>query len=298
MKSNLSKKEIESGKDIINILSKTNPKLLPHILKDIISEYKKFLPHPHKYGIWSSIKNKHPKFNQKYDKIMLLFSGVTAGGKDAIREEMEKLAPNLFIKTVTGTSRPPREGEIHGKDYYFFSDSQSFRQSIKNGEFLEYIKRGSTFYGLPKNSLNETIKHPNPIICSQVEMSGWSKVEKYLSNITETKIFTLKVFVMPDMNFSEYKEWLIQKRTNDDIESRLTKTGWELKKAPKKADFIITNRIRENSQSLTYTAKAIINQLLDFLPDLPNISKFDPPFEIKEEIKDIESIIKFHDSIK
>jgi len=100
------------------------------------------------------------------------------------------------------------------------------------------------------------------------------------------------------MNFSDYKNWLIQKRSDNDLEPRLNKTGWELKKAPKKANYIITNRIRENSQSLTYTAKTIINQLLEFLPDLPNVSKFDLPFEIEQEIKDIESIIKFHDSVK
>lgn len=295
MRSNISKKEIESGKEIIEILSKTNPKLMPHLLKDIIPDYQKFFPHHHKYGLWSSTKTKHKKFNQKYDKIMLLLSGVTAGGKDAIRQEMERLSPNLFLKTVTGTSRPPRKGEIHGKDYYFFDNPKSFQQSIKNGEFLEYIKRGGTFYGLPKKSLDDAINHPIPVIFSQIEMSGWSKTEKYIYSTNQTNIFVLKIFILPDMNFSDYKNWLIQKRTND-LDSRLTKTGWEIKKAPKKADFIITNRIRENSQSLTYTAQTIINQLLELSSS--NFPKFPIPFEIKEEITEIEEIIKFHDSIE
>ena len=297
MKSNISKKEIESGKDIIKLLDEQNLRLLPHQLKDIISDYQKFSPHPNEYGLWSSPKTKKKKFNQKYDKIMLLLSGVTAGGKDAIREEMEKLAPNLFLKTVTGTSRPPREGEVHTKDYYFFESQKIFRQSIKNGEFLEYYKRGESFYGLPKKSLDEAIKHPSPIVYSQIEMSGWSKVEKYLSHTTETNIFTLKVFVIPDMNFSEYKEWLIQKRSDNDLDSRLNKTGWEIKKAAKKADFIVINRIRKNSQSLTYTAQTIINQLTKLL-NSSDIPQFPSPFNIDKELKDIESILTLHDSIK
>jgi len=296
MKSNISKKEIESGKEIISLLSNKNPKLLPHILKEIISDYKKFIPHHYKYGLWSSKKIKQKKIKQKYDKILLLISGITAGGKDTIRQEMEKLCPNLFFKTITATSRPPREGESHGKDYYFFNNPKIFKESIKNGEFLEYIKRGSQFYGLPKKSIDDAIKHPCPIICSQIEMSGWSKAEKYISTITEKNIFTVKIFIMPDMTFSEYKNWLIEKRNDDNFNSRLVKTGWEIKKAPKKADFIITNRIKENSKCLTYTTQTIINQVLEF-SSCQSFSQFPLPFSVSQEIFDIESIIKFHDLI-
>ena len=266
MKSNISKKDIDSGKEIIEKLFQLNPKLLPHHLKDIIPSYKKFLPHPNKYGLWSSKKTKHPKFNQKYDKILLLLNGITASGKDAIHQEMEKIAPNLFSKAITATSRPPREGEIHGQDYYFFENYKIFRQSLKDGEFLEYYKRGETYYGLPKKSLENSINHPSPIIYSQLEMSGWSKAEKYIST-NHSNIFILKIFVIPDMNFSDYKKWLIEKRSDNDLESRLNKTGWELKKAPKKSDFIIINHIEENTDSLTRTAQTIINQITDLLKD-------------------------------
>lgn len=266
MKSNISKKDIESGKEIIEKLSKLNPKLLPHFLKDIVPDYKKFLPHPHKYGLWSSTKTKNLKFNQKYDKILLLISGITASGKDALHQEMKKKAPNLFSKSVTATSRPPRKDEIHEQDYYFYENHQVFRQSIKNGEFLEFIKRGETYYGLPKKSLENSINHPNPVIFSQIEMSGWAKTERHISKVNPN-IFVLKIFILPEMNFSDYKKWLVEKRSDNDLESRLKKTGWEIKKAPKKADFIITNRIEENTNSLNLTAQTIINQITDLLKD-------------------------------
>lgn len=264
MKSNISKKDINSGKEIIEKLSKLNPKLLPHKLKEIIPEYQKFSPHLSKYGLWSSSKTKNKKFNQKYNKILLLLSGITASGKDAIRQEVERLAPNLFSKSITATSRPPREGEINGQDYFFYENHQIFRQSIKDGEFLEFIKRGETYYGLPKKSLETSINHPNPVIFSQIEMSGWSKTEKYISQANQN-IFILKIFVLPEMNFSNYQNWLIKKRSDNDLESRLNKTGWELKKAPKKADFIISNQIKKGTDSLTKTAQTIIDQLTELL---------------------------------
>ena len=227
---------------------------------------------------------------------MLLYSGVSAGGKDTIYQEMKKIYPNLFSQAITGTSRPPREGELHGQDHYFFDSSKSFKQAIKNKEFLEYIKRGTTFYGLPKKSLDDAIKKSTPIIYSQIEMSGWSKAEKYISKTNE-KVLIVKIFIMPDMTFSEYKNWIIKERKDNDPDSRLIKTGWELKKAPKKADFIVTNRFSKNNKSLTLTAKTIINQLLDLLNN-SSFEKFSLPFDNHKKTKDIEKIIKTHDSIK
>lgn len=264
MKSNISKKDINSGKEVIEKLSKLNTKLIPQYLKEIIPEYKKFLPHPKKYGLWSSKKVKLAKFNQKYDKILLLLSGLTASGKDAIREEMQKLAPNLFSKSITATSRPPREGEIDQKDYYFYESHKILLQSIKNGEFIEYYKRGETYYGLPKKSLENSINHPNPVIFSQIEMSGWSKAEKHISTINQN-IFVLKIFILPEMDFSTYQNWLSEKRNDADLESRLNKTGWELKKAPKKTDLIITNRFEKDTNSLTKTAQTIVDQITNLL---------------------------------
>lgn len=295
MKANISKKEIESGREIIEKLSQLNPKLLPHHLQEIISGYKKFLPHISKYGLWSSKKSKNKKNKNKYDKIFLMISGIAASGKDAIREEMSRISPYLFIKTITGTSRQPREGEIHGRDYYFFQDSTNFKKSIKNGDFLEWVKQGDRFYGLPKESLNQSLNHSAKIICSQVEMSAWTKVEKHVSKIENVKILTLKVFVLPNMNFSEYQNWLNQKR-DDDVDARMLRTGWEIKKAPKKADFIITNNIGQDTKNLTLTAQTIINELSEFL-DEPLFEKFDSPFNTDKKIKDIEEILKIHNSL-
>lgn len=299
MKSNLTKKDYQIGQNIIDILQQKDIRLSPNQLKDIISDYQKFSLTLQKYGLWQSQKTNSKKFKQKYSKIMLLFSGITASGKDAIKEEIENLAPNLFKKTVTGTSRPPREGEIEGKDYFFFKDNKTFKQSLKKNEFIEFYKRENTYYGLPKKSLDQIKNNSSPVIYSQVEISGWSKIEKYLNTITQNEIFTLKIFVLPDMNFSEYQNWLSQKRPIEEIPSRLAKTGWELKKAPKKADFIVTNRIREDKKYLNLVAKTIINQISEVL-DFPKFPNFPSEFTIDKKLKkskDIEKILSFHDSI-
>lgn len=297
-KPNISKKELTSKKSLIKLLSKTNSQLIPSKLKDFISEYEEFLPHLDKYSLWSTPKKfvQISQHHSKYDKVVILLNGVAAGGKDAIREEIERIIPGLMHTTITGTSRKPRPNETHGKDYYFFDNHESFKIAIKAGEFIEWVEQGNGYYGLPKKSLEEGIKHSSPIVFSKVEMSAWEKVEEHLNTITDTKIFVLKLFVLPHMSFFEYKNWLSQKR-DDDINSRLIRTCWEISEAPKKADFIITNRIRESKNPLTYTAQSIVNLALKFLSS-SKFKEFPLPFMINNNIKEIEDILKFHDSIE
>jgi len=295
MKSNLSQKEIKSGKKIIDLLQKDNVLLSPHTLTEIIPDYQKFIPHINQYGIWLSksfLKHK----NHKYDKIFFIVNGLAASGKDSLHQEMVKLAPNLFYKTVTATSRPPREGETNGIDYHFYSNLPEFKLDIKKNKFIEFLNRNGTYYGLPKLSIDNAFKQVNPIIYCQIEMSGWQKLEKYVLSQSEN-ILILKAFVLPHMDITRYLNWLIQNRVGEDIESRINKSGWELKTAPQKANFIISNRINPNIPTLTYSAKSIINYLLQFLKK-PPIKKFLTPTDKLKFTEKVLDIIKLHNTIK
>lgn len=294
MKSNISQNEIKSGKKIINILQKHNPLLSPHLLKKIIPEYKKFSPHINQYGFWFSPNIK--KINSsKYDKIVFLMNGLAASGKDSIYNEMTKLEPSLFFKTVTATSRLPRENEADGIDYFFYTNISSFKKDINNNQFLEYIKRGNSYYGLPKKSIHHALIQPKPIIYCQIEMSGWPKIEKYLFSLNQD-IILIKAFILPYMKISQYLKWLVKNRGNEEIESRISKSGWELKIAPQKTDLIISNRIENNIPTLTYTAKTTINLLSSFLKNY-HIKKYSTPTDNLKFTRNIIKIVKTHNSI-
>jgi guanylate kinase len=290
MKSNISQKDISFGKKIIDNLLVKNPRLLPFYLKEIIPEYKKFSPDIKKYGLWCCKKS----FSKnKYDKIVFLASGLAAAGKDSIYNQMCNLSPNLFHKTVTATSRLPRENEINEIDYFFYS-KDDFLLSLKNNEFLEFIKRGETYYGLPKKSLDYAFNQQKPVIYCQIEMSGWLKLEKYIKSKNKN-ILIIKEFIMPDMSISEYVSWLTTERKEEELESRINKSGWEIQKAATKANIIITNRIRENIPTLNYLAKTTINQIID-LGNL-NIPKFKTPTDNLHDTKNHQEIISIHDNI-
>jgi len=293
MKSNISIKDINSGKQIINDLLIKNPRLLPCYLKEIIPKYKKFSPDIQKYGLWCCPKNLPKNKNIKYDKIIFLASGLAAAGKDSIYQEMVNLVPDMFFKTITATSRSPRKNEINEVDYFFYQTNE-FIKSLQNNEFLEFIKRGETYYGLPKKSLDFAFNQPKPVIYCQIEMSGWSKLEKYIKS-KNLNILIIKEFIMPDMSVSEYINWLTTNRLGEDLDSRINKSGWEIQKAAIKANIILTNRIRENIPTLNYIAKTVINQIIE--TSNIDFNQFDTPTNNLEITRDIEKIISFHDNL-
>jgi guanylate kinase len=86
-------------------------------------------------------------------KIVIL-CGKSSSGKDLIKK---KLIKNGFKGVITNTTRPPREGEKEGVNYYYLSDME-FKNRIANGEMIEYHKYNTEFgvwyYGSSANNID------------------------------------------------------------------------------------------------------------------------------------------------
>lgn len=86
-------------------------------------------------------------------KIVIL-TGKSSSGKDLIKN---KLIKNGYKGIVTNTTRPPREGEKNGVNYYYLSDME-FKNRIANGEMIEYHKYNTEFgvwyYGSSANNID------------------------------------------------------------------------------------------------------------------------------------------------
>ena len=86
-------------------------------------------------------------------KIVIL-TGKSGSGKSLIAHKLQK---NGFKSIVTNTTRPPREGEKDGVNYYYLSDME-FKTRIANGEMIEYHKYNTEFgvwyYGSSANNID------------------------------------------------------------------------------------------------------------------------------------------------
>lgn len=77
-------------------------------------------------------------------KSRLILVGEAASGKDYARKICED---NIGMSyQVSYTTRPPRKGEVHGKDYFFLSES-AFTDLIRQNFWYEYVKFNSWYYG-------------------------------------------------------------------------------------------------------------------------------------------------------
>lgn len=79
-----------------------------------------------------------------HSKIALVGPG--ASGKDHLRQKFQDRG---FVFGVSCTTRPKREGEVHGKDYYYLTDEE-FNAGIENGLFAEWQEFNNWKYGLMK----------------------------------------------------------------------------------------------------------------------------------------------------
>lgn len=84
-------------------------------------------------------------------KIVALF-GKSASGKDTIQKWIVSNFPKVN-GIISCTTRPPREGEINGKDYFFLSDD-GFAKKVLDGSMLEATSFREWFYGTSIDQLD------------------------------------------------------------------------------------------------------------------------------------------------
>jgi guanylate kinase len=137
----------------------------------------------------------------KYRRIILVGKG--GSGKDYARKIL--VEKEGFRYCVSHTTRPPRNDEIEGKDYYFISDEKS-AEMANNDEFYEYVKFNGWVYG----TSNSEFYSSNLFIMTP---SGISKIKK--EDRKESYIFFL------DIDLDVRKDRLNKRNDADKAERRL-----------------------------------------------------------------------------
>ncbi|TVQ87617.1 MAG: guanylate kinase [Bacteroidetes bacterium] len=156
---------------------------------------------------------------------MIIICAPSGSGKTTIvRAVLPEL--NQLEFSVSACSRKPRQGEIHGKDYYFLSEEE-FRQKIENGEFLEWEEVYSgNYYGTLYSEVDRIWQNGKHVIFD-VDVAGGLNIKKqYPRN-------SLAIFVLPP-SLEELKKRLNDRGTEtpESLAKRINKAEYELKFAP------------------------------------------------------------------
>jgi guanylate kinase len=107
-------------------------------------------------------KQKQAFLQRHTEPLLIVISGPSGVGKDSVVKRMaSRKLPIHFV--VTATTRPPREDEIHGVDYYFYTKDQ-FAEMIERDELLEYAIVYDDYKGIPKSEVREAFASGNDVV--------------------------------------------------------------------------------------------------------------------------------------
>lgn len=123
----------------------------------------------------------------KHKGLLIVISGFSGAGKGTL---MKKLVENYhqYVLSVSMTTREPRNGETHGKEYFFITKEQ-FEEKIKQEGFIEYASYCENYYGTPKDYVEEQLEAGKDVIL-EIEIQGAMKVKEQFPD-------AILLFVMP-----------------------------------------------------------------------------------------------------
>ncbi len=123
-----------------------------------------------------------------HQPFVIIVSGPSGVGKTTLCKRVMQLDGNLFY-SVSATTRPRREGEVHGKDYYFLSVEQ-FEEWIEKGKLLEWARVYDNYYGTPLDPVIENFNRGKDVIMD-IDVQGKRQIERNFRGRV------ISVFVLP-----------------------------------------------------------------------------------------------------
>jgi guanylate kinase len=175
---------------------------------------------------------------------LIVITGPSGVGKGTLVRLLLAQHPGLVL-SISATTRPPRSGEIDGKDYFFVS-RETFTDMIALEQFLEWAEYAGNYYGTPRAPVEKSLREGQSIIL-EIEVQGARQIKTTFPE-------ALRVFILPP-SLGELERRLIDraKDTEDVIERRLQKAQEELAVSGE-FDYQIVNNDLESALAAIATA--------------------------------------------
>lgn len=160
--------------------------------------------------------------------VLIVLSGPSGVGKGTIAKILSE--KDDVALSISCTTRKPRKGETHGKEYFFIS-KEEFKNKIAENGFLEYSEHFENYYGTPKDFVFEKMKNANVLL--EIDVNGGLNVKKNFSDA---------VLIMITSSREEIERRLRKRKTEDEekIKLRMQRIDYELSKKDL-YDYVVVN---------------------------------------------------------
>lgn len=174
----------------------------------------------------------------------IIFTGPSGGGKTTLSKYILRKFAQVQ-RSVSATTRMPRNGEVEGEDYYFIP-LKEFTDKIENNQFVEWEQ---VYEGLYYGTLEQEVQRvweQGKVVLFVVDVLGADSLKKYFGEKS------MSLFVKTP-NMEVLSERLFHRGTEsaDEVKKRLEKARLELK-YEEHADVVVVNDLLEDSKARVF----------------------------------------------
>lgn len=141
-----------------------------------------------------------------YRRFVVVVSGPSGAGKSSFVKTLLEQGPDL-VYSISATTRPRRQHEIEGQDYFFLSQDE-FKRRVEAGEFVEHARVHGEWYGTLRSQIDEALGRGKNVLLD-IDVQGGKAVRK----VYPDGVF---VFVLPPS--MEALEARLRRRATDSEE--------------------------------------------------------------------------------
>ena len=179
---------------------------------------------------------------------LFVISAPSGTGKTTVIERL--LADNAALqRCVTCTTRPPRSGEVNGRDYFFLSDDE-FNAMVQAKAFLEWAEVHGFHYGTPRRWCDDQLTVGRDIILN-VDVQGGTHVKMLFPE-------AVLIFLSPP-SLQVLEERLRNRGTNtpEDIARRIQDAKFELSVKSSYDHEIVNDVLAQTVQDIEALMKSV-----------------------------------------
>lgn len=151
--------------------------------------------------------------------LLIILSSPSGAGKSTLARRLMEWDPGLKF-SVSATTRAPRSGEEHGREYFFLTE-EDFKKQVAENQMLEHAHVFGNFYGSPSGPVKATIDAGQDVLFD-VDWQG----EQQIRNSDLGK-HALSIFILPP-SITELRRRLISRGQDaDDVIQRRMQKSWD-----------------------------------------------------------------------
>ena len=204
--------------------------------------------------------------------LLIILSSPSGAGKSTLAARLRSW-DSTFNFSVSATTRAPRPGEEHGREYYFHS-LEEFQDMVAKGDMLEHAEVFGNYYGSPKGPIEEAINAGRDVLFD-IDWQGGQQVRASVLGKHVLSIFILP----PSIPELERRLYARAQDSKEVIDGRMSKSRDEISHWPE-YDYVLVNEDLDETEACLKTIVAAERLRLSQQPDLVNfVRRLNKEFE-------------------